>query len=291
MKKILLCIGSALLLTGCTAATYGNAAVEEGNIAADAVCETSGNAEQAAAVYAACENGSGGMPESDTWELMYEPYRKFGMAYDKDRNTLTYEGEYVRWFEDYYPVGDGGYAGADFFNKAGTIDVYAERDFSKTTVSSDGSYDPGGELTGLKKFSQEEFDKRDIDPLLHPKTPEATAVTDDESEAGTSLETAAEYAPFGITYYDTPNGGWYYKGEKIRSFRDVLTSNGEAMNSGKFEGVLRCFGSEAGTVSLAAVRDYSHPDAEGNGTLTGVEVLEDTSSGEIILHESPSNTP
>lgn len=276
MAKNLLFLIFTIFLTGCTDS------------------RTPAAHEQAAVTYNVCESSEDTMPKSEMLAQMYAPYEKFGMVYDKEHNLMTYEGKTVRWFEDYYSIGDGGYAGADFFDKTGTVDVYAERDFSKKTVSSDGSYDPGGELTGLKKFSQEEFNRRDITPLLHPGMPEATATAEasesGEFESESTLKIAAEYAPFGITYYDTPNGGWYYKGEKIRSMKDALTSNGESMSSGKFKGILRCFRNDAGTVSLAAVRDYDHPNTEGYGTLTGIEILKEEPE-DIILHESPSSAP
>ena len=36
---------------------------------------------------------------------------------------------------------------------------------------------------------------------------------------------AKEYEAFGVTY-DIKNDQWYFNGEKVRFFRDVLTSNG-----------------------------------------------------------------
>ena len=53
---------------------------------------------------------------------IYEP---FGMTYDAYRNELYYNGKSVRWFEDYYPVGEDpqAQAGRDFFNESGVVDV------------------------------------------------------------------------------------------------------------------------------------------------------------------------
>jgi len=81
---------------------------------------------------------------------------------------------------------------------------------------------------------------------------------------------AKEYEAFGVTY-DIKNDQWYFNGEKVRFFRDVLTSNGEELTSGKFKGAIRTLGSADGTIDIYTVRDFAHPDTSGNGTLTGVE--------------------
>lgn len=80
----------------------------------------------------------------------------------------------------------------------------------------------------------------------------------------------AEYAPFGITY-DAKQDQWYYNGEKVCSFLDILISNGEIPNGGKFQGTIRSFSGE-GTVELETVRDYENLNADGYGTLTGIKV-------------------
>ena len=64
---------------------------------------------------------------------------------------------------------------------------------------------------------------------------------------------------------------WYFNGEKVRYFQDVLTSNGEDLTGGNFRGTLRNSWSVNGTIDIYTVRDYAHPDASGNGTLTGIE--------------------
>ena len=54
-------------------------------------------------------------------------------------------------------------------------------------------------------------------------------------------------------------------------FRDVLTSNGESLTSGKFRGEMRTLGSGVGTIDIYTVRDYGHLNSEHHGTLTGIE--------------------
>ena len=58
---------------------------------------------------------------------------------------------------------------------------------------------------------------------------------------------------------------------EVRYFRDVLTSNGESLTSGKFRGEMRTLGSGVGTIDIYTVRDYGHLNSEHHGTLTGIE--------------------
>ena len=75
---------------------------------------------------------------------------------------------------------------------------------------------------------------------------------------------------FGVTY-DAEKDQWYFNGEEVRYFRDVLTSNGESLTSGKFRGEMRTLGSGVGTIDIYTVRDYGHLNSEHHGTLTGIE--------------------
>ena len=90
---------------------------------------------------------------------------------------------------------------------------------------------------------------------------------DDDSE---TAKLVAEYEAFGVTY-DAEKDQWYFNGEEVRYFRDVLTSNGESLTSGKFQGEMRTLGSGVGTIDIYTVRDYGHLNSEHHGTLTGIE--------------------
>ena len=203
---------------------------------------------------------------------IYEP---FGMTYDAYRNELYYNGKSVRWFEDYYPVGEDpqAQAGRDFFNESGVVDVYAVRDFGSFVRAADGSYDPSGKLVGLQEFTEEEFAARDIEALKNPPK-EITAATGPAPSAEEMQEMAKEYESFGLTY-DAKADQWYLGGEKVRYFQDILTFNGESLNSGRFKGAMRSFASEDGTVDVYMIRDYARVNALGYGTLIGLETEED----------------
>lgn len=232
---------------------------------------------------------------------MYAVYEQYGLTYNKSTDQLFYYGELVRYYEDYYPIGEDSSAGRDYFNENGTIDVHSVRDLSQLTRNTDGSTDPSGKLTGVEPYSQAEFDARDIEELKNP-TMQATSVG--ESSVAYSSSTAQEalqdnasqdnvaiayssedmvtpdelaktyaiYEPFGLTY-DKKQDRLYYNGKLVRYFIDILSSNGESLTGGKFKGSIRQINSPdgKGEVDVYTVRDYGKLDAEGSGTLTDVK--------------------
>lgn len=209
-----------------------------------------------------------GEKKDTSYGEQFKHYDQFGMTYDADKNELYYNGKLVRWFEDYYPIADNELVGNDFFNENGVVDVYAVRDLSSFVRFDDGSFDPSGKLVGLKEFSEEEFDARDIDAIKNPK-PEI-AITGDPVSDDVINTWLTEYKDFGIAY-DKDNDQWYFNGEKVRYFRDVLTSNGESLTGGKFHGSIRTLGNGNGTVDIYTVRDFDTPNSEGNGSLTDIK--------------------
>ena len=218
----------------------------------------------------------------------FKPYEPFGLTYDAGKNELLYNGKAVRWFEDYYTLPeDGAQAGVDFFNKNGVVDVYAVRDLSDFVRAEDGSYDPGGKLVGVKEFSAEEFAARDIDAIENP--PQQEAVTGKAASPEELAAMAKEYEPFGLTY-DAKNDQWYFSGEKVRYFQDVLTTNGEDLTGGKWRGTLRSWWNEGGIIDIYTVRDHARPDASGNGTLTGVEKYSQAEFDERTQREAQSSS-
>lgn len=197
---------------------------------------------------------------------IFRQYEDFGLVYNSGKDELIFDGKLVRWFEDYYSVGEG-QAGTDYFNENGVTDVYAVRDNSVPVRRADNSYDPKGRLLEIKEFSREEFDARDIEALKHPK--QQAALSGEPMNPEEIKKMAEEYEPFGVTY-DADQDVWYYNGEKVRFFRDILTSNGESLEGGKFKGSMRLMGKEEGSVDIYTIRDYGTVNSDGNGTLTGV---------------------
>ncbi len=101
---------------------------------------------------------------------------------------------------------------------------------------------------------------------------EGSAVTAGGIDPETLAAIAAEYEPFGVTY-DADGDQWYLEGEPIRVFTDVLTSNGESMTGGRFQGIIRNFAGE-GTVDVRTVRDYEHCGDDGFGVLLYLETCD-----------------
>lgn len=211
---------------------------------------------------------SGEADSGVSYEEQFRPYERFGLTYDAGKNELQYNGKVVRWFEDYYTIAEGTQAGRDFFNENGVVDVYAVRSFSGFDRSDDGSFDPSGKLVGIEAFSEEEFAARDIEAIKNP--PPVVAIAGNPPSAKEIEDMAKEYEAFGVTY-DVENDQWYFNGEKVRYFQDVLTSNGQGVTSGKFHGAIRSSWNAGGTIDIYTVRDFANPNADGNGTLTDVD--------------------
>lgn len=234
--------------------------------AGETVTEDGGNGGGCAMVSTAAGEGEG--RNRAAYVEQFKPYERFGLTYDVSKNGLRYQGKLVRWFEDSYEVADDGQGGIDYFDGRGVVDVHAVRDFSSIIRSDDGSFDPSGKLIGLKEFSKEEFAVRDVEAIQNPAP--VAAVAGDLPSAKELEDMAKEYEGFGLTY-DVKGEQWYFKGEKVRYFLDVLFSEGEELTAGRFQGTIRTSWKEGGTVDIYTVRDFAHLNASGDGTLTGVE--------------------
>lgn len=283
-KYLMLVILSASIVTGCTGCGAAMAMPNGNTVQAEESSPQASNG-SAPVLAAYAEDGGDAKGEKDAYAEQFKAYEQFGVAYDAEKNELYYNGKAVRWFEDYYPLEDGSQAGRDYFNERGVVDIYAVRDLSGFVWADDGSFDPGGELTGIREFSEEEFAARNIDAIRNPAP--ISAVSGDPVSAKEIQEMAGEYGKFGVTY-DAADGQWYFNGEKVRYFRDILTSNGESLGGGKFNGAIRTLGNGDGTVDIYTVRDYQNLNASGYGTLTGIEKY---SQEEFDEHTRTSNAP
>lgn len=265
-KNLLALALGGVLLVGCLAGCSAVAASQGGGTSPTGTTAPQTTTTSGPSLSATAEDG---WADNDvSYEEQFKLYEQFGLTYDASKNELKYNGKLVRWFEDYYTTTDGSQAGKDFFNENGVVDVYAVRDLSSFIRADDGSFDPSGKLIGVKEFSAEEFAGRDIESIRNPGP--IIAMSGDPLSAQELENLAKEYEAFGVTY-DVKENQWYFNGEKVRFFRDVLTSNGENLTNGKFNGAIRTFESTTGTIDIYTVRDYANPNTSGNGTLTGIE--------------------
>ena len=192
---------------------------------------------------------------------IYEPY---GLIWDEGERTLFWNGQRVRYFLDGADLDGAGamavrfeYLDAEF---EGEIDVHTVR---RRVQNDDGSFDPQGPLTGLEKYSQEEYDIN-TDTLRVAAALEAVSAAEgNAAEPGTGFDDIFEkYAPFGITYEEAEGnsgrGNVYYNGQLVSRFAD-LTPDGGAFTF-----------TSAGQGSLIVKTVY-----DDGGRLTGVEVVGD----------------
>lgn len=255
-------------LVGRSMATAGHGAPTEKDSSSQELRKPQGSQETTEMI--AVSEGDGNGHGKASYEEIFRPYEQFGLVYNAGKGELQYNGKTVRWFEDYYTIPDAGQAGTDYFNEKGVVDVYAVRDLSSFIRSEDGSFDPSGKLVGIKEFSEEEFAARDVEVLKNPPR-QITASAGEPVSVEEREKMLKEYAPFDLTY-DAKDDQWYLGEEKVRFCRDVLISNGENLTGGKFKGAIRTFESgNGGTVDVYTVRDFDNPNADGYGTLTGIE--------------------
>ena len=192
----------------------------------------------------------------------FSAYAQYGLSYDAVNDLLYYQGKQVRVFEDNYALPDGNEASINLFHKDGKVDVKALRDGA-------------GELTGLEALSEAEFAGRDLRPWTEPV---ATSVqmTATDGEEPTPEERAAFFEPytaFGLRY-DAELDLLFYQDKQVHKLVDYRETNGEEPGSGNFSGVLTQLIYEGGEVDVTTIRDYDHPDAQGEGELIGLNVEE-----------------
>ena len=192
----------------------------------------------------------------------FSAYAKYGLSYDAVNDLLYYQGKLVRIFEDTYKLPDGNEASINLYNGEGEVDVRAQRDEL-------------GELMTLEMLSSDEFIARDLTAWTEPA---ATFVqmTATDGEEPTPEERAAFFAPyaaFGLNY-DAERDLLFYEGKQVHKLVDYRETNGEEPGSGNFSGVLTQIIYEGGEVDVTTVRDYDHPDEQGEGKLIGLNVEE-----------------
>ena len=218
----------------------------------------------------------------------FSVYAPFGLSCDSVGEALYYRGRRVRIFEDVVQ-GDalqeeaGLCYALEHVDSEGAVDVRTVRD-------------EAGTLLRLEQLSEAEFQSRDLKDWTEPEIGVTAAegnvwtayaaVEADAAMKGMTAKTScaewtqadkqaffAEYAPFGLTY-DPQTDVLTYMGRAVRNFMDVRSSNGAALTGGSFRGSITQISNGDGEVDVETIRDYDHPNASGEGTLTGIMVTE-----------------
>ena len=168
--------------------------------------------------------------QSDTPQtpVSYSQYEVFGLLYDESKNELYFDGELVRYFYDGVKLSDGDESVyCDFLNEKGIVDVHTIRE---TRTNKDGSIDPFGELIGIERYSQEEFNSRDLSNFYGYSEAVSDFYGADDPSAKTFSEIFEKYKPFGIEYVEAKNasgaGNVYFNGQLVNSFADISPNGG-----------------------------------------------------------------
>lgn len=202
-----LLLAAAIVVT--SSAALATSAPEEGALspgeAKDRLTEAGGSASASGGkTYDRMQEGDLFLSK-ESWEETYQKYAGFGLDYDAQKGRLTYEGQIVRLFEDMYPIGDQMMAGTVCSFADGEVDVYAVRDLTGPIIRrEDGSFDPSGELIGLRRATQKEFDAKTRE---RERGADAAGNGLSIEDSGSSVN--SEYVVPG-TYYYNPHGGRRY---------------------------------------------------------------------------------
>lgn len=209
----------------------------------------------------------------------YTEYEKYGLVYNKDNDTLHYDGKLVRYFDDSYSVDESISVGSTHYTANGKIDVYGVRILTDT-LNADGTSNGGGKLTGLRVATQEKFAQLDTTNVtLSSKAPvtfgdigtnngNTESINDNSNNSSNSpvvgkstvYSVYKQYAPYGMTY-EVKNSSLtlYYKGQLVRHFEDILKIDKNDIKE------MRKTSTDNGIVDVKAIRD-------SDGNLTGLRV-------------------
>lgn len=229
MKKIMLYAASSMMVLICLAA-YGAKAQsvpDSGTILDSERTPVSVSASDEKTIADAIQTNA--EPDSEpVIPISYEEYERFGLKYDQSKNELYYGGEPVRYFYDGVVLFDGAeIIRCEFLNENGTVDVHTTW---LPTENGDGSIEPFSSLTGLERYSQEEFDKRDFSDFYGTSAP-VTCVSENWDPTAESFSDRFEkYKKFGIEYIESETacgaGTVYYNGQPAAAFIDILPDGG-----------------------------------------------------------------
>ena len=113
----------------------------------------------------------------------------------------------------------------EFLNENGTVDIHTTRE---TIKNADGSVNPFGRLTGIERYSQEEFDNRDLSSFYDAPGGSVYVSGFYDPTAESFADRFDKYKEFGIEYFESENasgtGNIYYNGKLVKYFLDLSPS-------------------------------------------------------------------
>lgn len=140
---------------------------------------------------------------------LFAVYQPYGLTYDAKADRLLYQGQQVRYFEDFIAPDSF----TEWPQRDGAVDVYAVRDET-------------GALVGVVAFDQQAFTERTSslqDAVCELQITESIDGYTGAVEAQVKDSIAAAYAvyePYGLTY-DPERDRLYYGGELVGYFEDA----------------------------------------------------------------------
>ena len=206
--------------------------------------------------------------ETDDSTVICEGTAAYGLRCDPGSRMLMYQGQRVRSFIDAYSMSGGVCTIIEYTDEQGTIDLRTERDQTRLIRHADGSLSPEGLLIGLRVLTEDESAERSKGERM----PQMTATSEGEMTVAEKQAFFAPYAAFGLCY-DAAGDEMVFQGQRVRRFLDVRQSNGEPLDSGRFHGSMTsivCCDDDQGEVDVEVIRDYTKPDANGDGALIGI---------------------
>lgn len=189
-----------------------------------------------------------------TQQQILDAYEIYGISFDENGKMLSH-GELVRYFWDGYAIEDYGRAiHYEYINKDGKVDIHTTRSIID---NKDGSVDPFGDLTGIVRYKEKDFEFYHTDAIAVTETRNENV---EESTGRTFAEIFSEYAIYGIEYKEehvgsgNGNGNVYFNGQLVKQFID------ESPNGGVFS----YHSKDGGKITIYTIYD-------DNGTIIGVE--------------------
>lgn len=224
-------------------------------------------------------------------------YAHHGISVDAD-NRLLYNGERVRYFCDGAEINHGEWSiRQSYYFADGTVDVFTVRE---PIANADGSLDWCGKLLGLRKSTQEEFDRTNFAYVgdmqytatdyssdydyktgyLHEPHGDNLSVAETTESFGdgtttgkTFSEMFEKYSQYGIEYCHCEDGGrgdLFLNGEAVSNFSDISPNGAftfESTHGGNCS-VVCDYDDKGELCGVHKIKSEHHEDSHHDGNLT-----------------------